>query len=98
MHPRKSIRTRRRKSGLCRTKAGGALKFWRRNSRAIGRVIGEHRQQTIAVVSHGTVIALFLARHSDRAAFGLWREMGLPSYAVLSLPELSLIEIAPRVA
>jgi len=34
---------------------------------------------SIAVVSHGTVIALLLARRTNRPAFQLWREWGLPS-------------------
>jgi broad specificity phosphatase PhoE len=69
-----------------------------RFDRAVRRVIDEHPNQDIAIVSHGTVIAMLLAKYSDRPAFGLWREMGLPSYAVLSQPPLQLIEVVSRVA
>jgi broad specificity phosphatase PhoE len=74
--------------------ANGALS---RFDRAIRRVIDEHPNQDLAIVSHGTVIAMLLAKYSNRAAFALWREMGLPSYAVLSLPGLVLQELCPSV-
>ena len=45
-----------------------------------------HPAGNVAVVSHGTVIALLLARHGGGRALELWREMGLPSYAVLTVP------------
>ena len=67
-----------------------------RFERAILRVISAHPDQTIAVVSHGTVIAMFLAQHSHQPAFSLWRQMGLPSYAVLGLAEMALTELVPR--
>ncbi len=64
---------------------------------AIGKIIAEHATGNIAIVAHGTVIALFLAKHSDRKAFELWREMGLPSFAVLELPEMRLEKIVARI-
>lgn len=42
----------------------------------------------VAVVSHGTVIALLLAKHGGGRAFDLWRRMGLPSVAVLEWPDV----------
>lgn len=51
---------------------------------AVASVVEQHANQTIAIVSHGTVISLFLADRADEDAFGLWRRMGLPSYAVVS--------------
>jgi broad specificity phosphatase PhoE len=51
----------------------------------------------VAIVSHGTVIALLLDGKDDRPAFQTWRAMGLPSYATLSLPDWELDEVADRV-
>ncbi len=52
----------------------------------------------VAVVSHGTVISLFLQETERRTPFETWRAMGLPSYAVLGLPSWELIESKDRIA
>jgi broad specificity phosphatase PhoE len=64
---------------------------------AVGAVVDEQDDGNIAVVSHGTVIALMLEGRGARGGFATWRAMGLPSFAVLSLPEMSLIETVDRV-
>jgi broad specificity phosphatase PhoE len=50
----------------------------------------------IAIVSHGTVIALLAAEHSDRYGFELWREMGLPSFVVMELPGMEVRDIVAK--
>jgi 2,3-bisphosphoglycerate-dependent phosphoglycerate mutase len=67
-----------------------------RFERAIDSVIAKHPSQNIAIVSHGTVIALFIEQHSDRNGFQVWREMSLPSFALFELPERRLAEIRAR--
>lgn len=64
---------------------------------ALQAVLEAHREGNVAIVSHGTVIALFAAEHSDRYAFELWREMGLPSLVVFELPGFKLSELVARV-
>jgi hydroxypyruvate isomerase len=64
---------------------------------AVNAVVQRHAEGNIAIVSHGTVIALFAAEHSDRYGFELWREMGLPSFAVFDLPDYHLREIVARI-
>jgi broad specificity phosphatase PhoE len=68
-----------------------------RFSRAVRNVLIEHPNDDIAIVSHGTVIALLLARHSDRTGFQLWRELGLPSFAVLETPAFKVAQIVAKV-
>jgi broad specificity phosphatase PhoE len=63
---------------------------------AIDDVLAKRAEGNIAIVSHGTVIALFIEHHSDRNGFGIWREMSLPSFAVFQLPEMKLEEIRNR--
>jgi broad specificity phosphatase PhoE len=65
---------------------------------AVNAVTAKPADGNIAIVSHGTVIALFAAEHSDRYGFELWREMGLPSFAVFDLPDYHLREIVARIA
>jgi broad specificity phosphatase PhoE len=67
-----------------------------RFQRAIDEIVAKHPERNIAVVSHGTVIALFIEKHSDRNGFAIWREMSLPSFAVFGIPQMKLLEIRPH--
>ena len=65
---------------------------------AVNAVIAAHPGDgNIAIVSHGTVIALLAAEHSDRYGFELWREMGLPSLVVMELPGMEVTEVVAKV-
>jgi broad specificity phosphatase PhoE len=68
-----------------------------RFERAIRTLMQKHADGNIAVVSHGTVIALFIARHTGEKPFEWWRKMGLPSFVVMSLPDLKLQRSVDRV-
>ena len=57
---------------------------------AVTRVLDASPGGNVAVVSHGTVIALLAAKTAGQSAFRLWRELGLPSFVVLRLPELAV--------
>ena len=63
-----------------------------RYAAAMHRVIGDG-SDSIAVVSHGTVMALFVARQGGLDPFPLWKSLGLPSCVTLSLPELRMVEV-----
>ena len=70
----------------------------RRFRDALRDVLARHPEETVAVVSHGTVIALYVAEHADEhTAFELWRKLGLPSFVVLSRPELRVEQIVERI-
>lgn len=51
---------------------------------AVRRVLEERGEEALAIVAHGTVISLFVARHNGIDAYALWRDLGLPSFCVLS--------------
>ena len=68
-----------------------------RFSRAIMEVLQWHPQGDLAVVAHGTVITLFVARTNSIDAFDFWQRLGLPSYVVLSLPDLSIVRVIERI-
>src|SRR5262249_33488810 len=65
---------------------------------AVEHVMKAHPGRNVAIVAHGTVIALMLARHSDRPAFTWWREMGLPSMVVLELPEYRIVQTIAKMS
>ena len=68
-----------------------------RFERAVGDVLDRHPQGNVAVVSHGTVLALLLAKHGGGRAFELWRKMGLPSFAAVELPDWRVERVVEQV-
>jgi 2,3-bisphosphoglycerate-dependent phosphoglycerate mutase len=68
-----------------------------RFEKAVDEVIASHPEGNVGIVAHGTVIALYLAAHSQRNGFELWRAMGLPSYAVIGLPERAVERVVEKI-
>ena len=64
---------------------------------ALDDVLAKHAAGNVAVVSHGTVLALFIAEHADKDPFQLWRQLGLPSFVVMSLPDYRLKTVVDRI-
>jgi broad specificity phosphatase PhoE len=60
-----------------------AEEAYERFSEALSEIERANEGKTVAVVSHGTVLALHLARLSGQDPFAIWRRMGLPSFAVV---------------
>lgn len=52
----------------------------------------------IIVVSHGTVIALFVAAHSGTDGLSLWKRLGLPSFVVLDRADLRVERVAETIS
>ncbi|MDE2715611.1 MAG: phosphoglycerate mutase family protein [Chloroflexota bacterium] len=63
---------------------------------AIDKVIGAGQTDSI-VVTHGTVITLYVASVAGVQRMGFWRRLGLPSYVVLTLPDMSIRSIVDDV-
>jgi broad specificity phosphatase PhoE len=53
---------------------------------SVRAVLEEYPKGNLALVAHGTVNALFLARYRDIDAFDFWCRLDLPSSCALSLP------------
>lgn len=69
--------------------AAQALKRFRG---AISEILRAHASGDLVVVSHGTVIALFVADLTGESGIGLWRSMAMPSWFVLSRSPLDVLE------
>jgi broad specificity phosphatase PhoE len=54
-----------------------------RFSGAISNILSEGHSQPLAIVTHGIVLRLFVARQNAIAPFDLWAHLVLPSYVVL---------------
>ena len=68
-------------------KAGGRFEG------AVRGVLDQRKEEVVAMVAHGTVISLLVARHDDTDAFGFWRGLGLPSFCVLAVLGFELQEV-----
>ena len=60
---------------------------------AITSLLENYVGKTIAVVAHGTVITLLVARRLGIEPFPFWQQLGLPALVVLSLPEMKLVAV-----
>jgi broad specificity phosphatase PhoE len=71
-----------------------------RFSVALDAAVAKYAGRCVAVVAHGTVIALYSAHlwHMDgRAGYDLWRRLGLPSLVIARAPRLSEPLVVGRV-
>jgi broad specificity phosphatase PhoE len=68
-----------------------------RFEQAIQAVLAEHPEGNLAVVTHGTVLALFASENGAGDPFMLYRQLGLPSMVVFSVPEFRVLEKREKV-
>lgn len=54
-----------------------------RFSAAITGLVAEHPSERLGVVTHGTVLSLYLSHLTGTAAYGIWRGLGLPAYVTV---------------
>ncbi len=63
---------------------------------AVDRVVGQGHTKSI-VVTHGTVMTLYVARVTRVQPICLWRRLGLPSYVELTLPDMQRYTVVESV-
>jgi broad specificity phosphatase PhoE len=64
-----------------------------RFDRVVSAVLASYPRQSIAIVSHGTVMTLFVAQHAGVEPLDFWKRLGMPAAVVLALPQLELVEV-----
>jgi broad specificity phosphatase PhoE len=69
----------------------------RRFSQAVADVLQGYPTGNLSIVTHGTVLSLYVARRTGLEPVAFWKSLGLPSFAVLSLPQLDLLRVVERV-
>ena len=57
---------------------------------AVDRELAAHADTTLALVAHGTVISLLLARRAGIDPLPFWRGLALPDLVVVRLPDFQL--------
>jgi broad specificity phosphatase PhoE len=70
--------------------ARGALD---RFSRALSTQLEQTEEQTLAIVTHGTVISLFVAAHNAVSPFDLWKRLSCPSIVVMKRLAFTLVDV-----
>ena len=59
--------------------------------RAVHLILNEHLDKTILIVTHGTVLSLFVSRLTGSSDLELWNQLGLPSFVAMDLRSSTLI-------
>ncbi len=59
--------------------------------RVVHSILNEYSNKTVVVVTHGTVISLFVSRLTGSSDLELWNMLGLPSYVALDLGSNTVI-------
>jgi broad specificity phosphatase PhoE len=68
---------------------------YQRFAHALEHLVNTHLAQTLAVVTHGTVMALWASRHIPGVdGFTLWNQLGLPSALVIDRATMRLEHLA----
>ena len=68
-----------------------------RFSRAVMGIIEKYPDKNIALVTHGTVLTLFVSRLVGIEPFAFWKDLALPSWVGLSHPDLGLRRICKSI-
>ena len=58
---------------------------------AVHSILSEHRGETVVIVTHGTVISLFVSRLTGSSDLELWNQLGLPSFVAMDLGSNAVI-------
>lgn len=69
-----------------------------RFDRALHQLMEKHPDETVAAVSHGTIMSLWLSPLLNRAVEDVWQAMGMPAYAVIDWPEKRVIHFQETLA
>ncbi len=70
-----------------------ATQAHQRFQQAVENIIAKTPTGDVMIVSHGTVMTLFIAAFTGKQPFHFWQELEHPMAIVLALPNLKLLEI-----
>ena len=64
-----------------------------RFANAVADVLETHPRQTVVIVTHGTVLTLFVSRLFELDPYPFWKSLTLPSFVVLEQPPWRLMDV-----
>ena len=59
---------------------------------AVHTILDHNLDKTVVIVTHGTVISLFVSRLTGMPDLLLWNELGMPSFVVIDVRSAALME------
>ena len=59
---------------------------------SVETILESYKGRNVAIVSHGTVISLYVSWLTGMDGYRLWKEMDLPSFVVLDMQKKQLLE------
>ena len=68
-----------------------------RYSAAVDAVVRVHRRRRLCIVSHGTVLSLYLSRRYGLDAWSTWQALGQPAYVVVDRRTRSVVDVVREV-
>jgi broad specificity phosphatase PhoE len=68
-----------------------------RFTRALDAGLAPYPHAAVAVVTHGTVMALYLAQVAGIDPYPFWQRLGLPAFVVLARPTLAVLTVQNHV-
>jgi broad specificity phosphatase PhoE len=74
-----------------------ARQAYQRYAQAIDRALRQYAGQNLVLVSHGTVMTLWLAQAVGLDPFPFWKRLGLPGFVVLLRPGHSIVSVVELV-
>ncbi|MCB9422840.1 MAG: histidine phosphatase family protein [Ardenticatenaceae bacterium] len=57
---------------------------------AVRHLLAVYPNDTLAIVTHGTVLTLFLAHYNQFTPFPFWQKLQMPDFFVVTLPDMCL--------
>ena len=69
----------------------------RRFTKAVDALTRAYRGHRIAIVAHGTVLALHLAARYELDAWATWNRLSMPSYVVVELRTKTIVDLVDHV-
>ena len=60
---------------------------------AIDALIATYGEESFGVVTHGTMMSLYVAELMGSAAYDLWQRLDMPAYVRIALPQREVVEI-----
>ncbi|HET7657966.1 MAG TPA: histidine phosphatase family protein [Bacillales bacterium] len=69
----------------------------KRFDKAVKKVMKEDKERDIILITHGTVMSLFVNEDNDVDVFNLWNSLQLPSIIELSMPDFQIRKIVEEI-
>jgi broad specificity phosphatase PhoE len=64
---------------------------------AVKSVLAIYPQENIAIVTHGTVLSLFVGQLAEVDVFSFWRSLGMPAFVAFRYPAMELLALVNEI-